>query len=97
MKTRLRPDNVHARFGKNGMLKVTLLPADKDAGDFVLLEGNKAAYEYLGRLFLAHAKAQGCGFQISPNGAGSALFKKGSTLGLYLHRLPCNEKRRRSR
>jgi hypothetical protein len=97
MKTRRGPDDMRARFGKNGMLKVVLLPADEDAGDFVLLEGNKAAYEYLGRLFLAHAKAHDCGFQISPNGAGSALFKKGSTLGLYLHRLPCNEKRRRSR
>ena len=75
MKTRRGPDDVRARFGKNGILKVVLLPADEDAGDFVLLEGNKAAYEYLGRLFLAHAKAHDCGFQISPNGAGSALFK----------------------
>jgi hypothetical protein len=79
------------------MLKVALLPADERGGNFILLEGNKAAFEFLGRLFLAHAKAHDCGFQISPKGAGSAFFKKGSTFGLYLHRLPCDEKRRRSR
>src|ERR1700674_843907 len=97
MKMRRGPDEIRARFGKNGMLKVALLPTDVGGGDYILLEGNKAAYEFLGRLFLAHAKARDCGFQISPKSAGSALFKKGSTLGLYLHRLPFNEKRRRSR
>jgi hypothetical protein len=78
------------------MLKVAMLPADEDGGDYVLFEGNKTAYEFLGRLFLDHAKAHDYGFQISPEGAGSALFKKSSTFGPYLHRLPCNEKRRRS-
>jgi hypothetical protein len=97
MKMRLGPDDVCGRFAKRGMLKVELLPADDDGGDYILLEGNEAAYEFLGRLFLAHAKAHDCGFQISPKGAGSTLLKKGSTFGLYLYRLPCNEKPRRSR
>jgi hypothetical protein len=97
MKMSRGPKNVCARFAKRGMLKVALLPADDDGGDYILLEGNAAAYEFLGRLFLAHAKAHDCGFQISPKGAGSTLFKKGSAFGLYLHRLPCNEKPRRSR
>ena len=97
MKMRLGPDDVCARFAKKGMLKVALLPADDRGGDYILLEGSAAAYEFLGRLFLAHAKAHDCGFQISPKGAGSTLFKKGSAFGLYLHRLPCNEKPRRSR
>jgi hypothetical protein len=95
MKRRRGPDAVYARFAPNRMLKVALLPADEHSGDYVLFEGDKAAYEFLGRLFLAHAKARDCGFQISPHGAGSALFKKGSKIGLYLHRLPCKEKRPR--
>ncbi len=93
MKTQRDPDDICARFAKKGMLKVALLPT-VEGGDYILFEGNEAAYEFLGRLFLAHAKAHDCGFQISPKGAGSALFKKGSTFGLCLHRLPCNEKRR---
>jgi hypothetical protein len=97
MKMRRGPDDICARFAKKGMLKVALLPSDDDAGDYILLEGSAEAYEFLGRLFLAHAKAHDCGFQISPKGAGSALFKKDSTFGLYLHRLPCDEKPRRSR
>ena len=97
MKTRRGPDDMCARFAKRGMLKVALLPADDRGGDYILLEGSAAAYEFLGRLFLAHAKAHDCGFQISPKGAGSTLFKKGSAFGLYLHRLPCKEKLRRSR
>src|SRR5579863_20429 len=97
MKRRRGPDDVSAQFAQKKILKVAMLPADEDGGDYILLEGNKAAFEYLGRLFLAHAKAQDCGFQISPKGSGSALFKKGSAFGLYLHRLPCNEKQRHSR
>ena len=97
MKMRLGPNDVRARFAKRGMLKVALLPADDDGGDYILLEGSAAVYEFLGRLFLAHAKAHDCGFQISPKGAGSTLFKKGSAFGLYLHRLPCTEKPRHSR
>ncbi len=97
MKQRRGPDSVCAQFSKKRMLKVALLPADEDGGDFILIEGDKSAYEFLGRLFLAHAKARDCGFQISPKGAGSDLFKRGSPFGIYLHRLPCNEKRRRSR
>jgi hypothetical protein len=96
MKKRRGPDAVCARFAQKRALKVALLPTDEEGGDFVLFEGTKTAYQFLGRLFLAHAKAQDCGFQISPKGAGSALFKNGSTFGLYLHRLPCNAKRHRS-
>jgi hypothetical protein len=97
MKKRQGPDALCAGFPQKRALKVALLPADDDGRDFVLIEGNKAAFEFLGRLFLAHAKATDCGFQVSPRGAGSALFKNGSTFGLYLHRLPCNAKQHRSR
>jgi hypothetical protein len=64
----------------------------------VLIEGDELSFEFLGRLFLAQAKAiNGCGFSIEPRGPGSAFFSKKSTMGVYLHRLPCDEpKRKRS-
>jgi len=62
-------------------------------GGFVLVEGNAKALEFLGKLFLAQSKdKQSCSSHLSPKGAGLAFFKKGSTLGLYIHRLPCLEK-----
>jgi hypothetical protein len=87
-------DNVCATYADKGV-KVTmkLLP---DYPDTLLIEGNEAAFEFLGKLFVAHAKAiNGCGFTIEPRGPGSAFFSKKSTMGVYLHRLPCDDPKRR--
>jgi hypothetical protein len=70
----------------NIKLKIVPLPADPT---YVLIEGDKDAFKFLARLLDAHAEANVCGFQMGPKGAGRARFKKGSSLGLYLHRLPC--------
>jgi hypothetical protein len=60
---------------------------------YVLIEGNKAAFEFLSKLFAAHAEfSRDCGFEIGPDGSGNSFFKRGAKLGLYLHRLPCVEK-----
>ena len=85
------PDKVCA--GAAGKVRLTLkaLPEDKS---YVLIEGDKQAFEFLRDLFAAHAVDDDCGFQIAPHGPGNALFKKGSNFGLYLHRLPCTEKKR---
>jgi hypothetical protein len=64
--------------------KITLL--DRKT---VLIEGNAISLKYLGYLLLAHTEASDCGDQWSPDGAGSQLFSKNSTLALYLHTLPC--------
>jgi hypothetical protein len=70
--------------------KVTVKPVPK-APDLILIEGDSLAFEFLGRLFLAHAKTvNGCGCQIGPKYGGSALFSKKAKLGLYLHCLPCD-------
>jgi len=83
------PDQV---CGNARGIKITIksLPEDES---YVLIEGNKAAFQFLSDLFAAHAQDEDCGFQIAPNGPGNAFFKKGSKLGLYLHRLPCLEKK----
>ena len=75
-------------------IKFTLKPLPEDKS-YVLIEGDQAAFRWLSDLFAAHAEFdKDCGFQIAPNGPGNARFTKGSKLGLYLHRLPCMEKKR---
>jgi hypothetical protein len=57
---------------------------------YVLFEGNKAALEFVGRLFIAQARYRGeCSYHIAPIGPGGRVFSDDSTLGLYVHRLPC--------
>ena len=83
-------DNVSAAYADKGA-KITIRPSRTDPNR-ILIEGDELAFEFLGKLFLAHAKAiNGCGFSINPHGAGSALHSKESRLGLVLHRLPCDD------
>lgn len=82
-------DNVCAQYADKGV-KIMLKPLPNDPS-VIFFEGDELAFEFLGKLFLAHAKAiNGCGFQIGPKYAGNALFAKRAKLGLYLHRLPCD-------
>jgi len=87
-------DKVCAKYADKGV-KITMKPLH-DHPEMLLIEGDEIAFEFLGKLFLAQAKAiNGCGFSIEPHGPGSAFFRKRSTVGIYLHRLPCDEPRRR--
>jgi len=86
------PDKICEKAGKV-KLTVKRLPRDRSC---VLIEGDETAFKFLSDLFRAHARTKDCGFQMAPNGAGSALFTKGSELGLYLHRLPCTSRKRHS-
>jgi hypothetical protein len=85
---RKTPDAVYSAARDTIKLKIASLSEDPTC---VLIEGDKAAFKLLARLFETHAQADHCGFQIGPKGAGKARFRKGSTLGLYLHGLPCVE------
>jgi hypothetical protein len=86
-------DMVSAAYADRGA-KITMRPSRTDP-NMVLIEGDELAFEFLGRLFLAHAKAiNGCGYSLDPHGAGRALHSKESILGLALHRLPCDEPER---
>lgn len=84
---RLTPDDVAAAFVQTRTkATVRLLPAEPDDVPYALFEGDRDALEFLGRLFLAQAHSLDCGFQLSPNGAGSRLFGRASDLGIYIHR-----------
>jgi len=82
-------DSVCSEFADRGV-QITVKPLPEDSA-YVLIEGDQTAFEFLGKLFLAHAHGEDCGFQISPHCAGSALFSQAAQFGLYLHRLPCVE------
>ena len=82
------PDDVCAAFAKRRS-KLVVRALDNET---VLLEGDAAALEFLGNLLIAQARfVTDCGFEISPTGAGSAIFATAATSGLYIHRLPCSE------
>lgn len=68
--------------------KLSVMKLDRET---ILIEGDPAALEFLGRYILAHSRGDmnDCGNGLNPRGAGSVWFTKDSTLGFYLHRLPC--------
>jgi hypothetical protein len=70
--------------------KLTMARLDRDT---ILIEGDAAAIEFLGQFILAHSRSDkdDCHSGLHPKGAGNAWFTKGSTLGFYLHKLPCHE------
>ena len=91
MKRKINPDRVCGAAADTIKFSVKPLPEDNT---FVLIEGDKTAFAFLSRLFAAHAVAEDCMFHLDPKSAGRAFFKRGSKLGLYLHRLPCVEKKK---
>jgi hypothetical protein len=86
---RKTPDSVCGAARDKIKFKIVPLPEDPT---YVLIEGDKDAFRFLAQLFEAHAQADDSGFQIGPNCAGKARFKRGSSLGLYLHSLPRAER-----
>ena len=70
--------------------KLTIMKLNRDT---VLIEGDATALEFLGQFVLAHSRADkdDCHNGLHPRGAGNAWFTKESTLGFYLHKLPCDE------
>ena len=83
------PDDICETYARKHV-KVTFRPLEDD-NEVLLIEGDQQALEFLGKLFLSIASSEECGFQMGPMLAGSALFSKESTRGLYIHRLPCND------
>ena len=78
----METDDIVERHANNGV-QVTI----KVVEDFVLIEGTREALDFLSELLSAQAKSGDRGFQISPTGAGNALFSSESTHGIYVHRI----------
>lgn len=68
-------------------LRFDVLPAGEGDRPLVLIEGNKAGFEYLAALILAQAQDPlDCGDQRLP---GQRPVASKSKMGVYIHRLPC--------
>lgn len=81
----LSPDQLCRKYAaKKVRVTIRTLPGEEDV---ILVEGEREGLEFLGKLFLAQARASDCGIQLGPFGAGKALFTPSSTAGLYVHRL----------
>lgn len=77
----MTPDELCNEFAGTD-LKISV----KDLEDLVLIEGEPAALEFLGRLLIAQAQfKKDDGFQIAPSGPGGVLFTEDSTQGFYIH------------
>jgi hypothetical protein len=79
----LRPDDVCVKFAQKSV-RISVTELDDD---LILFEGTGEALKFMAALFTAMATDPDCGFQIGPRHAGRALFAKGSTRGLYIHRV----------
>jgi hypothetical protein len=87
-----RPDDVSDDFPDGAIKLFTKLlnPTPDGEAARLLIEGDKTSLEYLGRMILAQAAFPlDCSYGISPRSAGRAFFKRGSKLGIVIHRLPC--------
>lgn len=95
----MKPDNVCAKYAgegkvpQNRRLTVQMLKSRYgNETDLVLIEGEAEALEFLGKVLIAQSKYEkDCAFYFGPNTAGNAFFTNNSTLGFYIHRLPCQE------
>jgi hypothetical protein len=84
----MKTDRVCVRFARR-KTRLTVRKLDRDT---VLIEGNRAGLEFLGKLLMAQAaETLCCHNHISPKGPGSVFFTRKAKLGLYLHRVPCKE------
>ena len=57
---------------------------------YVLLEGDETALKFLADLILAHLTSGTCNISLHPKAAGKVHFDPESTMGIYIHRLPCD-------
>ena len=83
-------DEYARKYAKTSLPKLTIKLLD-ESEETILIEGESSALEFLGNLLLSPAKYKDCGFEIGPGSAGSIFFSKGSTLNIYIHRIPCNQ------
>lgn len=81
-KSNLGPDRMCEKYASTTS-KITLRLLDSNT---ILVESDKRGLEFLGNLLICVSQTVGEGFQLSPDGPGSALFSRESGIGLYIHR-----------
>lgn len=93
-KIKKTPDDLFNFYSHNKKLKLTvkLMKEDKK---YVFIEGNRESLKFLGELLISQAEfKKDCSVFFSPSGPGFKYFSKQSKLGIYIHRFPCEHKRK---
>jgi hypothetical protein len=85
------PPTTRARWAAPATQKSNSRAFRRKYRDTILIEGDRTALKFLGELLLAYALSNEHGIQFPRKGAGRARFTKYSTLGFYLHKVPCTE------
>ncbi len=67
----------------------TFTTHDDPKETYALLEGDKKALKFLADLIYEHLASDACNFSMHLKSAGSAHLNRQSSVGLYIHRLPC--------
>ncbi len=85
------PGDLCASYAESGFrTKVTIRDLDND---YILIEAPAKGLRFLGELLLAQAEfSKDCGFQID---WGSKFFDRSFKKGIYIHRLPCLDEKRK--
>lgn len=90
------PNKVWKAFPE-GAVKLNLRLLEVEEGEAavpsVLIEGSRQSLRALASVINAVAEDEDCGYGISPTGPGNAYFSKKSRFGIYIHRLPCVNRR----
>ena len=81
----------HAASSSKLTVRTLSETSGQTAEQYALIEGDASALRFLAELILAHLNSdESCGRQLHPNGPGSVHFNRESTIGIYLHKLPCH-------
>jgi hypothetical protein len=83
----MKTDDICDYYADKGV-KLTVRSLDDET---VLIEGTAEALSFLGKVLLAHAEEKEDGRLLSHNSSGQIFFTEKSTLGIYIHRIPCEE------
>jgi len=81
----MKSDEICDHYAEMGV-KLTIRLLDDET---VLIEGASDALTFLSKLLEAHVGEKEDGRQLTPNGPGQVFFTEKSTLGIYIHMLPC--------
>jgi len=82
----MKSDDICNYYAETGT-KLTIRLLDDET---VLVEGTSDALTFLSKLLQAHVEEREDGRHLGPNGPGQVFFTEESTLGIYIHRLPCD-------
>lgn len=83
----MKTDDICEFYAKKGT-QITIRLLDKET---VLVEGTSDGLLFLSELLAAHVSEKADGKNLGPKDAGSALFSDASTMGIYIHQIPCED------